>query len=82
MRIKLVLAASTLLSTFLIAMILSVTSHMRTIIDSAQASSTRVERQFIAREASESPRGFDNERAGDKHRGRSGRPAQFVAQIA
>jgi hypothetical protein len=31
------------------------------------------ERLAIAREASEGPRGFDDERPGDRHRGRRGR---------
>jgi hypothetical protein len=31
-----------------------------------------IERLLIAREASEGPRGFDNERPGDRHRGRRG----------
>jgi hypothetical protein len=71
-RMKVVMAASVFLGASLIGMILSVSSNVGALIDSAYASSTSIERLLIARGASEGPRGFDNERPGDRHRGRRG----------
>jgi hypothetical protein len=82
MQIKLVMAASTLLSTCLIGMILSVSANVGALINSAHASSMSLDRQIIAREASEGPRGFDNERPGDKHRGRRGKSIEHFEQIS
>lgn len=70
-RMKVVMAASVFLGASLIGMILSVSSNVGALIDSAYASSM-IERLLIAREASEGSRGFDNERPGDRHRGRRG----------
>jgi hypothetical protein len=72
-RVKVVLATSVFVGGSLIGMILSVSSNVGALINSAHASSMSFDRLLIAREASEGPRGFDNERPGDRHRGRRGR---------
>jgi hypothetical protein len=72
-RVKMALAASVFVGGSLIGMILSVSSNVGALIDAAQASRASFERLSIAREASEGPRGFDNERPGDRHRGRRAR---------
>jgi nitrogen fixation protein FixH len=71
--VKVVLAASTVIGTSLIGIILAVSSSVGSVISSAHASSMSFDQQVISRRASEGPRGFDNERPGDKHRGRRGK---------
>ena len=80
--VKVVLAASTFLGASLIGMALSVSSNVGSIINAAHASSLSFDQQIVAREASEGPRGFDNERPGDKHRGRRGKAIEQVEQVA
>ena len=81
-RVKVVMAASTVIGTSLIGMILAVSSSVGPLMSSAHASSMSFDQQVLAREASEGPRGFDNERPGDKHRGRRGKAIEQVEQVA
>jgi hypothetical protein len=80
--VKLVLAASTFIGASLIGIILAVSSHVGSAITSMQASTTLTAPPALAREASEGPRGFDNERPGDRHRGRRGRAIEHSARLA
>lgn len=80
--VKVVLAASMFIGTSLIGMILVVSSNVGAVISSAHASNISFDQQVISREASEGPRGFDNERPGDKHRGRRGNTLEQFEQVA
>jgi hypothetical protein len=80
--VKVVLAASTFVGTSLIGMILAVSSNVGAVISSAHASNVSFDQQVISREASERPRGFDNEKPGDKHRGRGGKAYEEFDQLA
>jgi hypothetical protein len=80
--VKVALAASTFVGTFLIGLMLSLSSHLQTVSSWAQAGSPSFGQTVIAREASEGPRGFDNERPGDRHRGRRGRAIEHGASMA
>jgi hypothetical protein len=72
-RVKVAMAASVFVGGSLIGMILSVSSNVGALINSAYASSMSFDRVLAARSASEGPRGFDNELPGDRHRGSRGR---------
>jgi hypothetical protein len=80
--VKVALAASTFVGTFLIGLMLALSSHVQTVSSWTQASSPSFGLPIIAREASEGPRGFDNERPGDRHRGRRGRAIEQEASMA
>jgi hypothetical protein len=80
--VKVILALSTFIAASLIGMALAVSAHVGSVISSAHTSSLTFDQHVISREASEGPRGFDNERRGDKHRGRRGRAIEQIEQMA
>jgi hypothetical protein len=61
-----------------IKMVLAVTAIFgTTLVGAVHATSMSLDTNTVAREASEGTRGFDNEKPGDKHRGRTKAYEQF-----